>query len=172
MCYYIWSISVAFPCFFHFSVNPLQRHVLFPFLWHLVSQSISQALPLVSFEKSQINFYFPGWSAVDNVRVLRGRVFAGHNVENEITESRNISPTKATGAGAGWIPWERTYGFGLLAKHWVNTSSIQHWWDTIHEVEIWNQSIDWCFFYQPRLYGFLQGGNHFVTYVHVCTSFI
>ena len=66
---------------------------------------------VVSFVKSQINFFFLGWSAVDNVRVSRGPVFAGHNVENEITESPNISQTKATGARAGWIPWERTYGF-------------------------------------------------------------
>ena len=36
MCYYIWSISVAFQCFLHFSIYPFQRHLLFPFLWHLV----------------------------------------------------------------------------------------------------------------------------------------
>ena len=47
ICYYIWSISVAFPCFLHFSVYPFQRHVLFPFLWHLVCPSVSQALPLI-----------------------------------------------------------------------------------------------------------------------------
>ena len=46
MCYYIGSISVTFPCFLHFSVYPFQRHVLFPFPWHLVCPSISQALPL------------------------------------------------------------------------------------------------------------------------------
>ena len=46
MCYYIGSISVTFPCFLHFSVYPFQRHVLFPFLLHLVCPSVSQALPL------------------------------------------------------------------------------------------------------------------------------
>ena len=46
MCYYIWSVSVAFPYFLHLSVYPFQRHVLFPFLSHLVCPSISEALPL------------------------------------------------------------------------------------------------------------------------------
>ena len=32
--------------FLHFSVYPFQSHVLFPFLWHLVCPSVSQALPL------------------------------------------------------------------------------------------------------------------------------
>ena len=27
MCYYIWSISVAFSCFLQFSIHPFQRHV-------------------------------------------------------------------------------------------------------------------------------------------------
>ena len=48
ICYYFWYISVAFPYFLHFSVHPFQRHVLFPFLWHLVCPSVSQALPLLT----------------------------------------------------------------------------------------------------------------------------
>ena len=35
-----------FHFFLHFSVHPFQRHVLFPFLWHLVGPSISQEIPL------------------------------------------------------------------------------------------------------------------------------
>ena len=39
-----------FHVFLHFFVYPFQRHVLFPFLWHLVCPSISQALPLTRVE--------------------------------------------------------------------------------------------------------------------------
>ena len=49
MWYYIWSISAVFPCFLHFSVYLFQRHVLFPFLWHLVCPSASPALTLLWF---------------------------------------------------------------------------------------------------------------------------
>ena len=44
---------------------------------------------------------------VNNVRVSQDRVFAGHNVENKITGSQNISHTKATGARAGGTAWEK-----------------------------------------------------------------
>ena len=58
MCYYIWSISVAFPYFLHFYVHPFHRHLLFPFLWHLVCPSISYRLPLYpkSLELESWNF--------------------------------------------------------------------------------------------------------------------
>ena len=41
-----WHFHVFF---LHFSVYLLQRHVLFPFLWHLVCPSVSKALPLPPF---------------------------------------------------------------------------------------------------------------------------
>ena len=46
----ILSILVAFPFVFcSFSVYPLHRNLLFPFLWHLVSLSISYTIPLPIF---------------------------------------------------------------------------------------------------------------------------
>ena len=45
---------------------------------------------------------------VNNVGVSQDHVFASHNVENEITESQNISHTKATGFRAGGTAWEKT----------------------------------------------------------------
>ena len=44
---YLSGISI----FLHFSVYPFQRHIFFPFLWHLVCRSISGPLPLHKFKK-------------------------------------------------------------------------------------------------------------------------
>ena len=64
MSYYILSVSLAFQFVGTFSVYSFHRHLLFPFLWHLVRSSISQRLPLWGVEKQELTWefsLFPNW---------------------------------------------------------------------------------------------------------------